>query len=122
MRYQGYKLTSDSRKKLKKKFPPKFPDFSGDHVTYNLKPDKENPLPPEADIFVVGHASSESIEALVVSINGETVREDGVIYHITWSLNRSMGVSPKDSKELLEDGFRRFPPIRIVANPEVLIS
>lgn len=120
--YTAYQLDDNSRAELMKRFPPAFPDVIGHHVTVEFGVPKDTEAPQPTDIQVVGHATDkESIEALVVSVNGTTRRPDGKIFHITWSLDRSKGRKPVDSNGLLEKyPYDTFDPIPINTTPKVL--
>jgi hypothetical protein len=55
-----------------------------------------------ARLRVIAHASDDSLECLVVSIDGATHREDGATYHITHSLQEPR--RPVDSNAILRAG------------------
>ena len=117
--YSAYVLTDETRDALLKAFPPKFPDVIAHHITIELG----GKTPPEAaDIQVVGRGSDDSLEALVVAINGHTKRPDGSTYHITWSLDRSKGRKPVDSNKVLEFGWEPVEPIDISTLPQKLAA
>jgi len=100
--YTAYVLDQHSRDILLKKFPPKYPDVIGHHVTVEFGVSKDADAPEEAEIKVIGYVNDpEGLEALVVVVNGNKTRSDGKIYHITWSLDREK-FAPKDSNDLIE--------------------
>jgi len=114
--YQAFELSSESRSKLAAQFPPKFPEFIGHHITYKTGVKSDVPLPEASTFTVVGYAvDEEGIEALVVEVDGSSVREDGRTYHITWSLDRSKGFKPVKSNDLLKNGYQTVPSINISA-------
>lgn len=82
--YSCYLLTPNSRLMLLKHFKPKFSKSIAHHVTYAFPSET---LPPLAKLEVVGYASDDKIECLVVSVDGNTTRADGSTYHVTWSLD-----------------------------------
>ena len=83
----GWKLPRDERLALLERFPPKYDDVVADHVTLNAGASPNSPLPPRPDARIVGRADDgESLECLVVELDGTTDRPDGSTYHITWSL------------------------------------
>jgi len=83
----GWKLPRDERSALLERFPPKYDDVIADHVTLNAGASPNSPLPPRPDARIVGRADDgESLECLVVELDGTTDRPDGSTYHITWSL------------------------------------
>lgn len=112
--YSGYKLSERDRGILAKQFPPKYPKFVGHHVTTAFGTSDSDPLPPTADRYeIVGYTDSgDGLEALVVSIDGNTTRPDGSIYHITWSLDPAK-YSPKNSNDLVKEGFESITPIEV---------
>ena len=111
--YTAYVLDDASRELLAKRFPPKYPEFIGHHVTVQFGVPAETTPPAEADLKVVGYKDSgDGLEALVVSVNGSTDRPDGSVYHITWSLDRSK-YKPVDSNKLLA-GAVKYTLIRTV--------
>jgi hypothetical protein len=104
----GWKLTSDERASLLERFPPKYENVVADHVTLRTGATPETPLPREVEAEVVGHADDgESLECLVVSIDGTTDRPDGSTYHITWSLGP--GRRARESNDVLRD--RGWKPV-----------
>lgn len=97
------------REKLLKMFPPRFSDVFAHHVTIAFGVPDLGDI-PKANIAIVGYSTDGiGIEALVVSVNGTIYRDDGKIYHITWSLNKRDGYRPKDSNILIRDyGFEKL--------------
>lgn len=98
-------------------FPPRYANADADHVTLKIDAKRE-PLPGEVDAAIVGHADDgDSLEAMVVAIDGETDRPDGSVFHITWSLDQAKGRSARESNDLLQDrSWRRLDdpvPIRL---------
>jgi len=102
--YVAYVLTEESQIKLLNKFPTKYPDVYGHHVTVKYPANMGDSLPKKnAVLKVVGYVDNgEDIEALVVSIDGIVQREDQSMYHITWSLNNKTK-KPQDSNKLLHE-------------------
>lgn len=120
MAYSAFEITSEDRVKLARVFPPKFSDFIGHHCTFKFpaNPDDPNDLPMDSDVLcVVGYASDDSLECLVVEVNGSVRRPKGGTYHITWSLDRNAGRKPVDSNEVLRGGFTSIRPINIATAP-----
>jgi hypothetical protein len=112
--YNAYVLDEQSRNLLAKRFPPKYPEWIGHHVTVDFGVPKDPALPygDVADIEVVGYAEDDGIEAFVVAVNGEIKRPDGKTYHITWSLDRTKGRKPVDSNNVIAArGFTKVTPI-----------
>ena len=102
MPIRGWKLDAKERADLLERFPPAWPNVVADHITLKC-PKGEHISVPSADRgSVVGHVNDGAgLEALVVEINGTTVRPDGSTYHITWSIDRAAGRKPKDSNSVL---------------------
>lgn len=123
--YTAYVLDDASREKLVARFPPKYPQFVGHHITVLFGVPPNTAAPEFATTKVIGYADSgDGLEALVVSVNGSVDRKDGSVYHITWSLDPTK-YSPKDSNTLLaqKDKSKRFTltlPVTITTQPEVL--
>jgi len=89
-----------------------------DHVTLRPGATQETPLPREVEARVVGRADDgESLECLVVELDGTTDRPDGSTYHITWSLGA--GRRAVQSNDVLRDlGWKHIPePIPIEITP-----
>ena len=98
----GWKLTRDERASLLDRFPPKFENVVADHVTLRTGATAETPLPREVEAAIVGQADDgDSLECLVVSIDGTTDRPDGSTYHITWSLGP--GRRARESNDVLRE-------------------
>lgn len=99
----GWKLDRSQRKKLLDRFPPRYANPDADHVT--LRTDAAHaPLPPRVKALIVGHADDgDSLEAMVVELDGATDRPDGSTFHITWSLDKSKGRKPRESNDLLRN-------------------
>jgi hypothetical protein len=121
MAYSAYVISEASRNAILDRFPPKFGDVVCHHVTERFGlPAGERRLPPPAEILVVGYASDASLEALVVSVNGETKRPDGFVYHITLSLDRALGRKPADANRMIAAaGWSAVAPLRIEASPHI---
>ncbi len=63
---------------------------------------ERDPLPREVEARIVGRADDgDSLECLVVAIDGTTDRPDGSTYHITWSLGA--GRRARESNDVLRD-------------------
>ncbi len=118
-----FELATDSRAKLLERFPPKFPEFIGHHITYAVKVPISDPLPEASKFRVIGYAiDEEGLECLVVEVDGTTVRPDGKTFHITWSLDRQAGFKPVDSNTVIaEKGFEKIEnPINISAKAKYI--
>ena len=115
----GWKLDRSERDELLRRFPPLYPNVIADHVT--LRSDaRTDPLPQPVEAQIVGHADDgQSLEALVVAVDGTSDRPDGSTFHITWSLDQTSGRRAQESNELLQQGgWEEFDePIPIKVNP-----
>ncbi len=99
--YTAYVLTPESRERLLKAFPPKYSEVIAEHITVDFGVPETAPEPPRADITVMGYADAgDGLEALILAVGGSMQRPDGSLYHITLSLDRKAGYTPKDSNSL----------------------
>ena len=98
----GWKLDREQRDDLLKQFPPRYQDIIADHVTLQTDA-KADPLPGRVEGAIVGHADDgDSLETMVVTIDGDTGRPDGSVFHITWSLDKAKGRQARESNDLLK--------------------
>ena len=104
----GWKLPRDEREILLERFPPRYPEVIADHVTLRVGASPDTPLPRKPDARIVGRADDgNSLECLVVELDGTSDRPDGSTYHITWSLGP--GRKARESNDVLRD--RGWQPI-----------
>ena len=98
----GWTLDQSDRAELLKQHPPRYAKVVAHHVT--LATDAEDrDLPPPVRAAIVGRADDgQGVEALVVTIDGETKRTDGSTFHITWSLGN--GRRARESNDVLKEG------------------
>lgn len=117
--YSCWKLDNDCRQELLKIFVPKYPDIIAHHITCKFG---SNIMPPKAIIYIIGYCDDKNgLECFVVNVNGKSKKENDSFYHITWSINRSMGYKPVDSNEILKSNeFVDFKPMLIKATPMVI--
>ena len=98
----GWKLPQHERELLLERFPPTYENVIADHVTLRVGATPETQLPRKPDARIVGRADDrESLECLVVELDGTTDRPDGSIYHITWSLGP--GRKARESNDVLRE-------------------
>lgn len=114
MTYEAFIIDTQDRERLLVAFPPKNPDVIAHHVTHRFGVPADAVYGITVPICVIGYKCAEGIEALVVEINDTFQRPDGNIYHITLSIDRSKGIKPMHSNQLLEDGmFTQITPFMI---------
>jgi hypothetical protein len=98
----GWKLPETERELLLRRFPPEYENVVADHVTLRTGATPETPLPRKPEARVIGRGDDgESLECLVVELDGTTDRPAGSPYHITWSLGP--GRKARESNDLLRD-------------------
>ena len=98
----GWKLPQEQRTLLLERFPPKYSNVVADHVTLRVGATPQTPLPRKVDARIVGRADDgDSLECLVVELDGTTDRPDGSTYHITWSVGP--GRKARESNDVLRD-------------------
>ncbi|MGN6057761.1 MAG: hypothetical protein ACTHOI_04175 [Sphingomicrobium sp.] len=113
----GWKLPADERDMLLRRFPPKYGNVIADHVTLRVGATPKTPLPRKPQSRIVGRADDgESLECLVVEMDGTTGRPDGSTYHITWSLGP--GRKARESNDVLRDqGWQALDPVPLDLQP-----
>jgi hypothetical protein len=79
--------------------PPLFPRLIAEHVTFAY-PDR-NTAPAVQQAAIVAVASSDSVQALLVTLDERSARPDGKLFHLTYSL--AEGVKPVASNALLAE-------------------
>ena len=99
----GWKLPTDEREQLLRRFRPKYENVIADHVTLRVGATSETPLPKKPkNSKVIGWADDgKGVQCLVVEIDGTFDRPDGSTYHITWSLGP--GRRARESNDVLRD-------------------
>ena len=114
----GWKLPRDERAALLQRFVPRYAEVVADHVTLRVGASPSTPLPRKPVARIVGRADDgNSLECLVVELDGTTERPDGSTFHITWSLGP--GRKARESNDVLRDlGWRPVDaPIPIALEP-----
>jgi len=122
--YAGYQLSEYSKNKLLKLFPPKYSRIYAHHITTRFGTNNKDDIPPYTeDVQVVGYAdSSDGIEALIVSINGDSKKDDGNLFHITWSLDPNH-YQPFDSNKVVKQFGVTLPtPTPIQVEPKLFTA
>ena len=113
----GWTLDPQERDNLLERFPPRFEKAVAHHVTLATDA-QDRPLPPPARAAIVGRADDDrGAEAMVVTIDGDSARPDGSIFHITWSLGSDRRA--RESNDVLKDrGWQQFDqPVAITLTP-----
>ena len=114
----GWKLPGDERDRLLARFPPQYGEAIADHVTLRVGAGPRTQLPREVEARIVGRADDgDSLECMVVELDGTTDRPDGSTYHITWSLGP--GRTAKESNDVLRDRGWKYldAPIAVALEP-----
>ena len=114
----GWKLPADERAALLERFPPRYAEVVADHVTLRVGASAKTPLPRKPEARIVGRADDgNSLECLVVELDGTADRPDGSTFHITWSLGP--GRKARESNDVLRDlGWSHIPaPIAVELEP-----
>jgi hypothetical protein len=114
----GWKLDRAQRSQLLDRFPPRYAEVVADHVTLRVGATSGTPLPRQVKAAIVGRADDgESLECMVVELDGSTDRPDGSTYHITWSLGP--GRKARESNDVLRNrGWQAFEaPIPVSLEP-----
>lgn len=115
----GWKLSRDDREALLARFPPRYDNIIADHVTLRVGGSAQTPLPRKPQTArIVGQADDgESLQCLVVELDGTTDRPDGSTFHITWSLGPAR--KARESNDVLRDrGWERLEaPVHVHLEP-----
>lgn len=98
----GWKLSESDRQSLLERFPPRYEHTIADHVTLKFGDPRELSVPGPVDARVVGQSDDgQSLQCLVVAVDGSTDRPDGSTFHITWSLGP--GREARESNDVLRE-------------------
>ena len=115
--FTGYLLSPESRTRLLQAFPPKYGRILAHHITLNFGIKKNDPAPDmPKSVEVIGHFDEDGVEGLTVAIDGNTVRPDKKLFHITWSLAEDR--MPVDSNKYTHDSVSLDKPIEIKVIPK----
>ena len=114
--YLAFNLTEVAREEILSTYIPKFNKVVCHHITFKFGVKENEYIPDVKEARIVGYASNNDIECLVVEIEGSYNRPDGSIYHIT--LSHSPNAKPVDSNALLKSsGFNFVDPLTISVIP-----
>lgn len=117
--YLAYNLTDDSRAKVLSTFAPKFDKVVCHHITVKFGVSGNEVKTPNTPkkVEVIGYASNDKIECVVVRVDGKTHRDsDGKLFHIT--LSHTNEAKPVMSNDLLMNGFKPVTPFEITVEPK----
>lgn len=115
--YLAFNLSDSARVELLSRFKPKFNHVVAQHVTLKYGANESESIPDVRSAKVIGYAFNDSIECVVVEIEGTPRRPDGGIYHITLSHNEN--ARPVDSNTLLrESGFSAVEEFALEIEPK----
>jgi hypothetical protein len=114
--YVCWLIEPESRETLLRIIPSSFPTTVCHHVTIAFDVTDDYPMPQRETGRVVGEIIDKGVQALVVEIQGNTVRPDGERYHITFSLDE--GRFPEEARRLVRRGWFPFAePIQVKLTP-----
>ena len=107
MSYLAFVLSEKSRDKILTLVRPEHPDIIAHHITiaFNKTNEEYEAMKRELQgqlVRVIGLVADNKADALVCCFNEQAVRKDMGTYHITLSINRSKGVKPVYSNELIK--------------------
>jgi hypothetical protein len=108
--------------RLRLLFPPKYVPVPSPHCTLSLGLDQSSGLPGPTICEIYGKVDDfQGVEALLVSLNGNTVRPDGKIFHITWSLAK--GRKARESNDVIKLSRPKHLDARVEVNliPAVIL-
>ena len=98
----GWTLDEAERAALLEQFPPRYEQVVAHHVTLAIEAEDRD-LPPPVRAAIVARADDgQGVEAMVVTIDGDTARPDGSTFHISWSLGE--GRRARESNDVLRQG------------------
>lgn len=119
--YSGYRLEGSSRKRLLQLVKPRYPHVLADHVTHSMRGEA---APDARHIEVLGHLHDDmrGVQVAVVSVDGRLRRPDGRPYHVTISIDPSVGAKPEHANELVDQGYRKIarPRVRLKGHSAML--
>lgn len=98
----GWLVAEDALQLLKCAYPPKYVPVARPHCTLALGGDRDVELPAPCKATVFARVDDPGgVEVLLARIGAATVRPDGAVFHITWSL--AAGRKPRDSHLAIRD-------------------
>lgn len=113
----AWELPEAERARLLGMIAPCYPDIIAHHVTHIFNGSDTDPLPEQQTCTVIGVANNDDgVQALVVEMG--VARPDGKIHHVTWSIDRAKGRKPKDSNDVVKEGYVPISPIVVAVIPK----
>ena len=117
--YTGWLVDPAERDGLLARLPTRYALTVAHHVTLKFGDSAGQP-PRDTVGQIVGEADDgKGAQAMVVRIDGDTMRPDGGTFHITWSL--AEGREARESNDVIaRDGWRVFDapiPVRLLGKP-----
>lgn len=89
MSYAAFTIDKQTRESLLAMFPPKYSNVSLDHITIQYPCDDEGALFEPESVAIEGYVDDgKGIEALLVRLNGDIFKSNGLPWHITLSLDK----------------------------------
>lgn len=116
MYWSGWRLLPAERVRLLRRIPTVYPDVYADHIThrYGFAEYELPSLALRARIIAIAD-DNKGVQTLVVTVNDNSIRPDGSTYHITWSIDRSLGRAPVDSNLVVKThDWQRVSARRII--------
>ena len=101
--YTAFLLSETTKQDLFALFPARYAQLIADHITYEFGVNNFGSLShPQAIEITAMVDNKDGLQALVVKIDGQQIKPDGLPYHITWSLDPDKH-KPFDSNALIKD-------------------
>jgi hypothetical protein len=115
--HTGWLIDPAERETLLARFPARYERVVARHVTLKFGDATARP-PGEVTAAIVGEADDGTgVQALVVAIDGATVRPDGGTFHITWSL--AQGREARESNQAITRGWTPLTtPVAVRLTPK----
>lgn len=109
----AWELPEVERQNILGLFKPRYPDVIAHHITHAFNVSELYPLPSETKGTIIGIADDgKGVQALVVDMGHD--RPDGGTYHITLSIDKAAGRTPKESNDvILEKGYTPTPVLKL---------
>lgn len=108
----AFELPEHERARLLGLIAPVYPDVIAHHITHAFGVPDTYELPQQTTGRIVGIADDGAgVQALVIDMGSE--RPMGGTYHCTWSLDRAAGRTPKQSNDVIAQGWEKCYPIEI---------